>query len=271
VRLQNQRYPTTCVTHQPRTPRYRYKSFRFHLHSAHCNKNKQVFFRSFQKSHSQNSSHILYFSSHGRLYSMTVFSQFSKRPLHYPSLWRRSLRSTAAIMETAKSPPPPGRRSKSSINTSHLASWQKGCWTTYLANGLGSDNLFRSIDTDNDSGISAQELQTFFESVNYKGVHPRAFKMIHELASDHVLDNQEFKSWLILATKFGAEKNSVFALNYATRYPDIGERKPQTENDDANYYSWNSSTMSQAVRRMQYAVRGQIVMRADEVSMLRYF
>lgn len=153
---------------------------------------------------------------------------------------------------------------KSTINSPHLASWQKGCWTTYLANGLGADNLFRSIDTDNDSGISAEELQTFLESVNYKGVHPRAFKMIHELAYDHELDSQEFKSWLILATKFGADRNSVFALDYATRYPEIGERGPREENEP--YRSWNANTMSQAIRRMQYAVRGQIVMRADEVS-----
>ena len=189
-----------------------------------------------------------------------MFSQILSLSIHSPlGVGRGYLTATKSMVAHSRL-----RRVKSTINTSHLASWQKGCWTTYLANGLGSDNLFRSIDTDNDGGISSQELQTFLESVNYKGVHPRAFKMIHELTHDHELNGQEFKSWLILATKFGAEKNSVFALDYATRYPEIGERKPQV--DDDPYHSWNSNTMSQAVRRMQYAVRGQIVMRADEVS-----
>jgi hypothetical protein len=95
-----------------------------------------------------------------------------------------------------------------------LSSWQLSCWSTYLSNGLGSDNLFRSIDLDHDNTISAEELKIFLESVHYKGVHPRAFKMLHELASDHGLNVKEFKSWLILATKFGNEKNSAFALDY---------------------------------------------------------
>lgn len=208
-----------------------------------------------------------------------MLMQFLTRALHCTSSLGRSfvrngtaLRAATTTTEALRpAPTAVTRRYKSTnINTSHLAAWQKGCWTTYLANGLGSDNLFRSIDTDHDSGISVQELQTFFESINYKGVHPRAFKMIDELAHDHELNDQEFKSWLILATKFGADKNSVFALNYATRYPEIGERKPQSAEsklDDA-YHTWNCNTMSQAVRRMQYAVRGQIVMRADEVRMM---
>jgi hypothetical protein len=196
-----------------------------------------------------------------------ILVQFSRRFV---------LRSTSAIDTTiatpsvSSAPKSSTRRCKS--GSSHLASWQKGCWTTYLANGLGSDNLFRSIDTDNDGNIAVQELQTFFESVNHKGVHPRAFKIIDEMAHDHVLDIQEFKSWFILATKFGAEKNSDFALNYATRYPDIGDRKPHRadhDDNDVSYYSWNANTMSQAIRRMQYAVRGQIVMRADEVSCIQ--
>lgn len=163
-------------------------------------------------------------------------------------------------------------RFKSSVAASTspaLSSWQMSCWSTYLSNGLGSDNLFRSIDLDHDNKINAEELQIFLESVKFKGVHPRAFKMLHELASDHGLNIKEFKSWLILATKFGSEKNSVFALDYK-RYPEVGERKPaKAVDEEEDYYSWNEQTMAQAIRRMQYAVRGQIVMRADEVRVQR--
>jgi hypothetical protein len=78
-----------------------------------------------------------------------------------------------------------------------LASWQKNCWDSYLATGRGSDDLFRSIDSDQTKKISKQELDVFLQSVNYKGVHPRVFKMLDELASDHEITLREFKSWLV--------------------------------------------------------------------------
>lgn len=138
---------------------------------------------------------------------------------------------------------------------------------TYLASSLGSDNLFRSIDANHDNQISGDEIREFLDAVGHKGVHPRAFKMIDELAHDHQISKAEFKSWLILATKFGSERNSSFFLDY-TRYAEVGERRPDKEVvTDDDYLSWNETTMSQSVRRMQYAVRGQIVMRADEVCM----
>ena len=136
-----------------------------------------------------------------------------------------------------------------SNNEEALAAWQKGNWMTYLASGLGSDNLFRSIDTNSNKNISAKELNVFLESVGYKGVHPRAFKVLNQLAHNHELDIEEFKSWLIIATKFGSEKNSNYALDYA-KFGQVGDRKPHIDGDDA-YQSLNKSTMSQAVRRMQ--------------------
>jgi hypothetical protein len=154
------------------------------------------------------------------------------------------------------------RRFKSSLQTNALASWQNTCWTTYLASSLGSDNLFRSIDADHDNFVSSDEIGQFLDAVERKGVHPRAFKMLDELAHDHEMSNAEFKSWLILATKFGNERKSTSVVE-DSRIPEVGERQL----DRSDYHSWNESTMSQSVRRMQYAVRGQIVMRADEVSL----
>lgn len=128
--------------------------------------------------------------------------------------------TTSSQLSPSLSPSPSTLRFKSTAaaaNSPALQSWQLSCWSTYLSNGLGSDNLFRSIDLDHDNKISAGELKVFLESVNNKGVHPRAFKMLHELASDHGLTIKEFKSWLILATKFGYERNSTFALDYQVR------------------------------------------------------
>lgn len=153
-------------------------------------------------------------------------------------------------------------RTLSTSSPALLASWQKGNWDNYLASGRGSDTLFRSIDSDHNHVISTKELRVFLDSVKHRGVHPRAFKMLDELAHSHEITMQEFKSWLVLATKFGTEKNSNFALDY-NRHPHVGDREPQAEGDD--YHTWNETTMSQSVRRMQYAVRGQVVMRADEL------
>ena len=153
-------------------------------------------------------------------------------------------------------------RKLSTQTDDYLASWQKNCWETYLSTGRGSDTLFRSIDSNQSQSISVSELHVFLDSVDHKGVHPRAFKMLDELAHDHQISPGEFKSWLVLATKFQQEKNSHFSLAYE-KLPSVGDRKPQMK--DSDYHSWNEQTMSQAVRKMQYAVRGQVVMRADEL------
>lgn len=171
-----------------------------------------------------------------------------------------SSRSTAVVRQKITND---FRIFSTNAEATHLAAWQKGNWMTYLSSGLGSDNLFRSIDTNHDKTIQVKELHVFLESVDFKGVHPRAFKILNELAHDHELDMEEFKSWLILATKFGSEKNSIFAMDY-DNYTHVGDRKPKIDGDD-DYYSLNKTTMSQAVRKMQYAVRGQIVMMADKL------
>jgi len=150
----------------------------------------------------------------------------------------------------------------SQVSLDRLSIWQKSCWETYLTTGRGSDNLFQSIDSNRSRTIAVDELHVFLDSVGNKGVHPRAFKMLDELTHDHNLSRQEFKSWLNLATNFHQEQESQYELGYE-KLPHLGERKPQP--DDANYHTWNEHTMSQAVRKMEYAVRGQVVMRADEL------
>jgi hypothetical protein len=145
-------------------------------------------------------------------------------------------------------------------NLDHLPSWQKRSWETYLSTGRGSDTLFRSIDSDHSQTITVPELHVFLDSVKHKGVHPRAFKILNELAHDHHLSPQEFKSWLVLATKFHQEQE--VSVSYKS-LPNVGAQEPKP--DDADFQTWNEHTMSQAVRKMQYAVRGQVAMRAEEL------
>lgn len=140
---------------------------------------------------------------------------------------------------------------------------QRLCWEAYLASGRGSDTLFQSIDYGSTGFISRKELVVFLNSVDGKGVNPKAFKILDVLADDHQIDLKEFKSWLIIATKFTTVKNSAYKTTFES-HPDLGERKPQEESEYGNY-SWNEVTMSQSLRRMQYAVRGEVVMKADKL------
>lgn len=144
-----------------------------------------------------------------------------------------------------------------------LKSWQQSSWDTYLASGRGTDTLFQSI-VGNAETISVAKLHAFLDNVDHAGVHPRAFKMLDELVHDHPMTEQEFKSWLVLATQFhhdGHSDGKKYRDSYVA-HPSTGEQMPTKEDD---YHSWNELTMSQSVRRMQYAVRGQVVMRADEL------
>ena len=134
-------------------------------------------------------------------------------------------------------------------------------WEAYLSSGRGSDRLFKDIDSDNNQYISTQEFHAFLDSVDHKGVHPRAFKMLDELAHDHQVSLQEFKSWLVLATKFGNPHKDSFNLANYQRHSMVGEMKVS----EGDYHTWNEVTMCQAVRKMEYAVRGQVVMRADDL------
>ena len=161
--------------------------------------------------------------------------------------------------------------------TNPLSLWQKQCWETYLSTGRGSNTLFQAIDMTHSRTINVQELHFFLDSVHRKGVHPRAFKMLDELTHDHKITFREFQAWLVVATKFGSDhKNSTFLQLYESS-PSLGQRgttvmrkklKEKIHEDDKDdeeeeYHSWNEMTMSQSVRRMQYAVRGKLVLKAE--------
>lgn len=146
-----------------------------------------------------------------------------------------------------------------------LGNLQQECWDTYLSTGRGCLTLFSLIDTDHSNSISYSEIKYWMENVEYRGINDAAKHEIWNAAQDHQITFPEFQAWLIRATKFDAScgRNSNIKSVYE-RHPQLGPRyQPKKEVEE---YSWNASTMSQGLRRMQYAVRGEVVMRADTLA-----
>lgn len=97
-------------------------------------------------------------------------------------------------------------------------------------------------------------------------VMPYAWNRLEERADAKMpYGPRDFKKWLVAAAKMSAgEKNSrirdLFVSNPYTgaQYLSDAEEEP--------IYTWNEETMSQSLRTMQYAVRGEVVMRADQLA-----
>ena len=141
---------------------------------------------------------------------------------------------------------------------------QKQLWETYLASGRGGDYLFSAIDHDANGKVTSREIGAFLDSVPHDGtVREEAFQALQNLAEDHEITPEEFLRWLVTATKFsGCCNASVEMDDFYHTHPSVGERsKSRTEPP----YSWNKDTMAQNLRRMEYAVRGKIVMKAEEL------
>jgi len=140
---------------------------------------------------------------------------------------------------------------------------QSQLWERYLASGRGGDYLFAAIDKDSTGKVTASDISSFLESVPHDGtVREEAFQALQNLADDHFVTNQEFLRWLVTATKFsGCCPASVEIQDYYEAHPHVGERSTRSKAE----YSWNQHTMAQSLRRMEYAVRGKIVMKAEEL------
>jgi len=137
---------------------------------------------------------------------------------------------------------------------------QRAEWTSYMASGRGAAALFGTIDRDGDKLVSAAEIHAFLHAVEATDyVLPKAFKTLDNRAEDHPISYQEFQDWLVSATQ-EAGYVSIKPAYESSKL--IGRRAKRTEP-----YAWNESTMSQSLRRMQYAVRGDVVMKADEMAL----
>lgn len=154
--------------------------------------------------------------------------------------------------------------SKAVVPLDPVQQLQQQLWESYLASGRGSDYLFSCIDTESSGTVSASEVRAFLDSVPHDGtVREEAFRALQNLADDHEIGHDEFLRWLVTATKFsGCCPVSVDAREYYEALPHIGAR---SEKRTEPPYTWNESTMAQNLRRMEYAVRGKLVMKAEQM------
>jgi len=150
----------------------------------------------------------------------------------------------------------------------------RACWTTYLATGRGSCALFEaatelgkagfgeSVFEIGSASVTVAQLDRFFEIVGTSGVRSQALEMLAVHPKDQPMNFDEFQSLLITATKFGAGRGSRLRRAYES----FKQRVVGTDQkDDDKTYSLSKNTMSQSLRRMRYAVRGEVVTRADEL------
>ena len=137
-----------------------------------------------------------------------------------------------------------------------LARLQQECWDGYVATGRGCQTLFQLIDTDSSGTITWSELRFFLENIRQSDINEDARKVMIEATHDHEIRFREFQAWLIKATKVDPGLRNTFASENYNK--SLGKF-----HQEDSIHSWNKHTMSQNLRRMQYAVRGEIVIRAD--------
>jgi len=130
-------------------------------------------------------------------------------------------------------------------------------WDKYLATSRGSEALFNSIDTDKNNRVSPGEISDWMTTVERKGLNDAAWETLQNMRKDQELSLEDFRSWLIDATKL-ADSNDTSVTPSG-----VGE---QCSSKPVKSYSLNESTMSQSLRKMQYAVRGEVVMKADQLA-----
>ena len=117
-------------------------------------------------------------------------------------------------------------------------------WDKYLATSRGSEALFNMIDANKTGVIGPTEISDWMTKVNRQGVNPAAWEKLERMSDDDALGLEEFRSWLIDATKLpNCNDTSVSPL------------VEQCDTKPVKAYSLNESTMSQSLRKMQYAVR----------------
>lgn len=153
-----------------------------------------------------------------------------------------------------------------------LANVRKQLWEFYFSTGRGANALFEAIDLDSRGEVHPSELKAFMKealcdvegnAVDPKDIMPYAWNRLEQRESEgRVYDIRHFKKWLIAATKMSADENNRRLVRTLSSHPVVGDIMPK---GDA-FYSWNEETMSQSLRRMQYAVRGEVVMRADQLA-----
>ncbi|CAJ1939073.1 unnamed protein product [Cylindrotheca closterium] len=156
-----------------------------------------------------------------------------------------------------------------------LANVRKQLWEFYFSTGRGANALFEAIDLDENGFVEPVELKAFMIEVlkDPDGVEidpteimPYAWNRLEQQeAAGQQYDMKAFKKWLIAATKMSADTKNSRIMAYLAQHPQQGEQYISDAEEEENY-TWNEETMSQSLRRMQYAVRGEVVMKADQLA-----
>jgi alanine transaminase len=154
-----------------------------------------------------------------------------------------------------------------------LTKAQVAQWNSYLATGRGSVALFASIDRDEDNSLTRQDISTFFDAIeesNGEQLPSNPKKVLDKRAADKPVTLQEFQEWLVQTTVeagyHGIQPDDTHARQ-SQHKPLLATTLQEVKVDhDQDIYAWNSSTMSQNLKRMQYAVRGEVVIKADKLA-----
>lgn len=165
-----------------------------------------------------------------------------------------------------------------------LSNVRKQLWEFYFSTGRGAAALFEAIDLTEKGYLEPSEIKTFIQEVlsyedgktnetvyvDPRDLMPYAMNTLDKREKENKkYDMKHFKNWLVAATKLSADtKNSRIMQQYLKNNPtkDTSYFSDVDDADDPPIYTWNQETMSQSLRRMQYAVRGEVVMKADQLA-----
>lgn len=157
-----------------------------------------------------------------------------------------------------------------------LADVRKQLWEFYFSTGRGANALFEAIDLEAKGTIHPSEIKGFLREVlrdgdgnciDPKTIMPYAWNRLNQRdVEGRAYDIRNFKKWLVAATKMSADENNKRLLESLSLNPQVGDMYKSDDEEMPASYSWNEESMSQSLRRMQYAVRGEVVMRADQLA-----
>jgi hypothetical protein len=161
-----------------------------------------------------------------------------------------------------------------------LANVRKQLWEFYFSTGRGASALFEVIDLKETGALEPNEVKAFISEVlsyeeNGKTVQvdpreimPYAWNILEKREQENQkYDIRDFKKWLVAATKMSADTKNSRLMEYLSMNPNVGENSYLSDaEEETPVFTWNEESMSQSVRRMQYAVRGEVVMKADQLA-----
>jgi aspartate/methionine/tyrosine aminotransferase len=176
----------------------------------------------------------------------------------------------ASLAETVQEEIAPKNPKKKLVNV------RKQLWEFYLSTGRGANALFEAIDIQENGSVEPSDLKTFMlevlqnendEPLDPKDIMPYAWNILERReARGEVYDMRQFKKWLVAATKMSADMKNSRMLEYFKLHTEGEHYFSEEEIEHEPVYTWNEETMSQSLRRMQYAVRGEVVLRADQLA-----